>query len=293
MRVCLKEQHPFLARDALFVDLDRRDELRIDAGHVAYVDPLTAAGILILALDACAQGRPVTLELPEAEEPAAELARLGLFDALPPTVALVGGRVPLDAVDDSFTVPLRRVDPDPDRFLAELHEDVVRFGRGTAHRVFKAVSELTTNSCEHGQSPLGVHVAGRIREGRGSFGLDIAVVDAGIGVLSHLTLNPAHRRLASPREAIKAATLPDVTGTADSDRGFGLPQVLKCLNDMNGGELVILSGSAVGSFRHSLRGGWTERIVDGGWAESGTWTSLRLRLPRESSDSPKPVDLAL
>jgi len=128
--------------------------------------------------------------------------------------------------------------------------------------------------------------SGKVIEGPG---LEVAVGDAGVGMLS--TLRARYRRITRSVDALWEAFNPRVGGTPTagrSHRGAGLPLVQDRIHGrIPHGELVILSGNAFARLRadepkdvyglrasHCSGGDLTESHFEG-W---GTWARLRIPL---------------
>lgn len=161
-------------------------------------------------------------------------------------------------------VPLTNVlDEDLEQFYEEVVPDLEdHAGVRLAHSSFQALCWLVDNAVEHARSSE-VWVAGHTHvETAREHGWDNAVcefvvVDAGIGMLTHLRGNPLFGYIESSREAIEASTRAGASGIVDraEGRGLGLSLLVDWLCRHDPGELVLASGDGMGWFRcHRTRG---------------------------------------
>jgi anti-sigma regulatory factor (Ser/Thr protein kinase) len=106
--------------------------------------------------------------------------------------------------------------------------------------VFCAIREIAQNVLDHAESPFGaVAVAQRARR-RNEF--EVAVADAGIGILASLTRNARYTDVTSEADAITLALGKGVTSNPGTDNsGLGLARVRHFLRE-NEGTLLIRSG---------------------------------------------------
>ena len=111
----------------------------------------------------------------------------------------------------------------------------------------------------------------------GRRGLELAVIDGGIGILEHLRRNPRYGRFAHASTAIRHAVRPGVTGTRDH-RGYGFSDILDVVAGAGLGRLVLRSGDGIG--RITVRGSnRRQEFTSCPVAIDGTWAWLRVRVP--------------
>jgi hypothetical protein len=144
--------------------------------------------------------------------------------------------------------------------------------------VFWGIGELLDNACTHAASPIGAYVAAQTYTGTtsGRRGLELAVVDAGQGVLAHLRQNPQHRTVPDAATALRHAVQPGVTGTSDR-RGYGFSDTLSAAGDAGIGRLVLRSGDGLGRITVGRRR--ERQYLTCPQEVQGTWAWLRIRVP--------------
>jgi hypothetical protein len=146
-------------------------------------------------------------------------------------------------------------------------------GGPAASAVFQMMGELLDNALTHAVSPVGAFVAVQAYPNRR--GIELAVADAGIGILAHLRHNPRFQRYTSSRTAIELALNEGVSGEGD-ERGNGLPDLLKTAAS-HGGRLVLRSQRGFGEVKvgqHDRRTFSVHQV-----AVPGTFAWLRADLP--------------
>ena len=143
--------------------------------------------------------------------------------------------------------------------------------------VLLAVTEIARNVLDHAESAVGgVAVAQRARSRRE---FEIAVADSGIGIAASLRRNPTYRHLRSDADAITTALGPGVSSNpGDWNSGVGLTAI-RSLLWMNGGTLLIRSGSA------AVEDGRRSAIRENLTCLRGTVVTIRMR-------TGKPFDIA-
>lgn len=272
---------PLLTRGPQLID-DGGDALTIDLSELEFASPLELTGTAAIAQRHISEGRNVEVTPPSRPDIASYVRRMDLFTES----SYVGARVidtkPLDYRQDQSSVllELRRVTTpaeaeDVATWFANVAED--RFGLGSL--ALHALGELLDNATTHGDSKVGAFVAAQFYSGRTSRrpGLELAVCDAGIGVLAHLTGNPKHAHIATSAEALHAALQPGISGT-DQPRGFGLHDVLRYIGRQDMSGLILASGDAA-IHRRIRQGQDTDLRTRLASPIAGTWAWLRVRLP--------------
>lgn len=265
------------------IERERSRRLLLDASRLTFVSPLEVCGIVAMVQRAVAEGREVSFLMPEDPDVASYLQRMDVLPELA-SVGEVIGKAPKEKREDRSKVLLEVTRIDAPHEADELAERIVPLARAQAdarvtHAVFTGLGELLDNAVTHGNSRIGVYTAVQTYTGEtsGRRGLELAVVDGGIGILHHLRRNPKFRRLRSSETAIRNALEPGVTGTRDR-RGYGFTDVLEQVGKAGLGRLVLRSGDAIA--RVTVKGSYRRRqFVDGGFPTHGTWVWLRIRVP--------------
>ena len=109
------------------------------------------------------------------------------------------------------------------------------------HEICDGLWEPANNAVEHSQSEIGAVCFAQIWRGRGRRLAEVAVADAGVGILE--TLRERFPHLSSHAEAIEMALEEGVTGLDDRQRGLGLSTLRDALS-LGGPDrrLMIVSG---------------------------------------------------
>lgn len=282
MRLFLVGRHPLL-RATLRVSELERPGLVVDAQRLRFAGPLELSAVVALAHATAHRGEPVELMLPEELDAANYLQRMNVVRHVRQWGAVTGS-VGEDLREDRSGVLLETTSVTEPYEAEQVAERVIPLARHHAdarvtQAVFMGIGELLDNACSHADSPIGAYVAAQTYTGEtsGRRGLELAVVDGGIGILDHLRRNPKYRRLRYAATAIRQAVLPGVTGTTER-RGYGFSDILDEVADAGLGRLVLRSGDGIGriTVRHNSRqqvfGSCTVPIT-------GTWAWLRVRVP--------------
>jgi hypothetical protein len=219
---------------------------------------------------------------PQRSDIAAYVQRMDLYACLSDTVKIRGSLPPEERRDQSHVLlELRHVVTPAEAeqvttWFANIAQE--RFGAG-AIASFHALGELLDNATTHGESGVGAFAAAQLYTGKTSHrpGLELAVCDAGIGVLEHLRRNPKHHRLRTSSAALRLALRPGVSGTADR-RGYGLHDVLDRIGRLGMSGLILASGDAALHRRTAGPDALTHETALTSPIE-GTWAWLRVRLP--------------
>jgi hypothetical protein len=292
----LEGTEPFLRGGGLtFVGADGTSRFCIDLSRTRLADPLTVVGSALLALRAAEEGRTPRLVLPRDAAELRNLTLLGLFDCLDPAWCPASPSSPELSLPDRC-LRLRRLDFRGGRraedfvgCCTELLDKQAGSPR-LPRPVGQVLVEVIENALAHARSPVGVYAAARLyRSGRvvGGPGLEVAVGDAGVGMLG--TLRDRYRWIARSVDALREAFKPRVSGRPPGERlhrGEGLPLVRDRIHRrIPHAELIIVSGNAfaclragesrdVYGMRPALSSGndLTEAHFDG-W---GTWARLRI-----------------
>lgn len=254
----------------------------VDASRLRFARPLDLAALAVLVNFCAAAGRCPEMIVPEDFDACCYLERMNLFDEVERIGGAVRGWRPslrrqdrhdvlveVTAVSDLTAAPA----------VAERFGDLVErhVGLSAASAAVKALGELLDNALTHAGAPVPAYVAAQTY--RGARRLDIAVADAGVGILAHLRRNPAYAATVRTSAAIELALQPGVSGTADR-RGHGLSDLLNDAAQF-GGRFFVRSMDAIGSVRLARGAGAgvdRRQFFDASPATPGTWASLTLQL---------------
>jgi hypothetical protein len=237
--------------------------------EVSWLTPFDVVAVASLRARLAAEGLPPTLVPPQTPAVREYLAAVGLIDdgaekPAPRGLALALLQLPTaDAWDDL----LGEIAPD---FVSALPD-------GFGPRGLDVLGELIDNAGTHGNSEAGTFVCAQCYEGGCGLpaGLWLGVADAGPGIPGHLRLNPRYAEVDRDEELIRLARRPWVTGTRDH-RGWGLVAVFEGAAGTTEGDILIRSGSGVGSFRARPQGGPFARYGARAPRLPGTWVHVRL-----------------
>jgi len=280
VRILAHGRNPFF-KTHLSVDDDGSTDLCLDGRRLTWVGPLELTGMAALAGPARVEGREVLFLEPTN-------SRVAEYLKTADPVGLIWGSAPssddarpADGTPGRPTVllPLTRIqDADQAEVLAERITPLARpqVGAEVARALFMSLGELLDNSCSHAGSAAGVYVAAQVYAGAAGDrrGIELAVADAGIGILAHLRRNPGFGHLSSATAAIRSALKPGATGTTDR-RGYGFSDMLDEVARAGPGKMVIRSGD--GLARITVRGSQRkERFSAGSPAVPGTWVWVRI-----------------
>jgi hypothetical protein len=246
--------------------------LEIDASSMIWASPVDLTAIAAMASAAAPNG--VRLTLPADVDVAQYLARMNVVTIL-------------NGLGGSVTGPatLTMANPLADRLLEvrQLHNsgEVGAFGSDVyqlvnAHAGHKCAAifhtmlgELLDNTTQHAQSPVGAFGAAQVHSGvtSGRAGVEVAVADAGVGILQSLRTNPEYANLETCTTAIQSALRRGVSSEAgEPNRGDGLSRVAHRLRE-HGGKLVLRSGDGLARVTPGGRKfAGTETITPGTWA---------------------------
>jgi anti-sigma regulatory factor (Ser/Thr protein kinase) len=258
-----------------------QEEVHLLAGSVRFADPLDICALRSLIDHAAENALQVRLECPGDSNVHCYLERVNVYDDLPPNVILSTRRPPIQrrALSEKL-IELTRVRTSDD---AEALMDKVnaiasgQFGRGTLATAFAtAIGATAENAVMHSRSPTGALVAAQRYKGTG---LELAVVDRGLGIPQTLTQNPRHRGL-SDLEAVERSLEDGVSSSPNDGRGAGLWELEAAVAASRDATLAIASGQADLSL--SWRGGVrTCNRTTPAEPISGTWISIRLEGGKE------------
>lgn len=231
----------------------------IDLSNCVMLKPYTLACLAALAAKSIARDSHCRLVLPRDSDCSDHCLRLGLhkwFDA--PQVQSPEPR--------TTNVALRQLQGQPggdfSNSVVELLVEKSSLPAGVLPRIETHLDEVVLNAVTHSESEVGCIVVGQGFPRKAV--VEIAIVDLGIGIRSHLIKNPNHAHLVSDEQAIMHAVREGVTGTVGLNRwngpnsGIGLHELVK-YSQQGLAETTIISGSSICVFgkdspiTHSLR----------------------------------------
>lgn len=280
MRIELVGRHPFLRTVTPVHNDDSEAQLVLDARRLAFVSPLELTAIPALARTAHDIGQATTILVPADDDVTSYMQRMNVFQSLPGNAKIIG-HLPHQERSDRSTVLIEvtRLTPQSDGELADRIGElaVAHLGPGPGRRVFQSAGELIDNAISHGHSDLGAFLAAQTYTGKSSRrrGLEFAVCDTGIGVLSHLKNNPLHGQTADAETALRLALRRGVSGTTDP-RGNGLYDLFDVAKAGGYARLVLRSEHGLANI---LARGQDQRRMFRTVADPirGTWAWFRVR----------------
>ncbi len=251
-------------------------EVSIMAGSLIFAAPQEVCGLRALLDYAAIQTDSVRFDCPTDPNVHNYLARMNFYEGLPSNVALSRPAPTLRRQNRRRNlVELCRIESTED--VENLMDGVWnvaqgQFGSGAmAKACATALGAATENVVDHAESPIGALVAAQRYERRG---LELAVVDLGLGIPTTLRRNALHRGL-SDLEAVQQALVDGVSSSQQVGRGAGLTELVATVRRARASTLAIQSGRA--HLTISFRGGHqTSAYVTPADAVLGTWIFIRL-----------------
>jgi len=215
------------------------------AASLSFATPREVCGLRALVEHAATHADYVLFDCPSDDLVNRYLARMDFYADLPANVALSRAAPKVRRHDQRRQlVELTRVHTIED--VERLMDRIARvaegqFGKGTmATACATALGAATENVIDHAQSSLGAFVAAqRYRR----TGLELAVVDLGLGIPATLARNPAHAGL-DDLATVEAALRDGVTSTDEDGRGAGLYELATAVGQAGNSTLVVRSGRA-------------------------------------------------
>lgn len=254
----------------------RRDEVHVMAGSLAFTTPADLCGLRALLDHAARHAATVYFDCPTSGDVHRYLTRMNFYEDLPGNVLLSRSVPQLRRKDrKERLVELSRINcvDDVEPFIGRAWEVTKgQLGSGPlAKACATALGAATENVLDHARSPIGALVAAQ----RYNNGLELAVVDLGLGIPTTLRREPKYAGL-SDLEAVERALDDKVTSTGKDGRGAGLYELVSAVGRAGNSTLVIRSGRA--HLTTSVR----SRIKDMQRATPsspvpGTWISVRLQ----------------
>jgi hypothetical protein len=255
---------------------DHQPEVRLMASSMSFATPGEICGLRALVDHAAARADTVIFDCPASADVHGYLARMNFYAGLRENVVLSRAAPPLRRRDRRTKlielVRIRTAD-DVMRLMHRVHEVAdAHLGTGLAAKACAiALGEVTANVLDHAGTPDGALVAAQRYK---STGLELAIVDLGVGIPTTLARNPAHRGLPDI-DALERSLRDGVSGIEEPGRGAGLADLVKAVGRAG------TASFRLGSGRGQLSVGWTNnrqrrnRIVPG-VAIPGTWITLTL-----------------
>jgi anti-sigma regulatory factor (Ser/Thr protein kinase) len=277
---------PRLAASHLQAAMDEidssKDEVHLMASGIKFAAPLDICALRTLIDHAAEKARRVHLESPSDPSVHRYLERMNLYDDLPDNVTFSPDRPPIRrrALGKKL-IELSRISCSEDvenlmDSIAEIAGD--QFGRRSTvtTAVATAVGAAAENVVMHADSPTGALVAAQRYRGTG---LELAVVDRGLGIPYTLAANPRHRGL-SDLNAVERSLEDKVSSSTEEGRGAGLWELREAVAASRNATFAIASGRA------DLSISWTNGVMRRNPSTpakpiSGTWIWIRLEGGKE------------
>jgi hypothetical protein len=227
---------------------------RIDLSRVRHIRPYEVAIVAGMALLSGRVGTVAEYVAPSEDGVREHLERLNLPERL-------GDTTPNQAERRATNLPIQVLEKRSDSFGADVTDVLVaELGQelpgGLSASIAESIDEMALNALTHADSPVGCVVVGQAFPKTAV--LEVAVLDLGVTIRGHLAR--AYPDLTNDTAAIQKAFEDGVTGTRGRNRfnepnsGAGLATLAEFLS-ATGGELAILSGSAIVCMDRSGRWG--------------------------------------
>jgi hypothetical protein len=254
----------------------RYGQVDVLAASLRFATPLDLCALRALVDYAAGCADLVDFECPSLVEVQNYLGRMNFYADLPPNVVLSRDPPALRRNDRSTRlVELCRVESCDD--VQQLEERVWQvaqshFGKGPmAKACVSVIAAASENVLDHATSPIGALVAAQRYE---RTGLEVAIVDLGVGIPNRLREKPEFDHL-TDIDAVENALRDGVTSTGEVGRGAGLAELIAAAERAGRSTLVIQSGQA--HFTVSCREGANDIYrTRPEIPVPGTWISLRL-----------------
>lgn len=220
----------------------------IDLSKLRLMRPYTVAAIAALG---SMSDNKADLVLPDTQDARDYVLRVGLGDFF-----RVGEASPLSA--SPRAVGVRRLQMPSSTFADEITTVWEReFGSlpsGLRPRLANHLDEMIRNALAHAGSTIGCIVAAQVYPRTKT--VEIAILDVGQTIRTHLVKNPLHKHIPTDDAAIIHATGEGVSGTlsgtlnalGEPNSGIGLFE-LRQYCECGGGEVTIVSGNAMVTFQ--------------------------------------------
>lgn len=259
------------------------EEVRLMASGIKFAAPLDICALRTLIDHAAERVARVHVECPNDPSVHRYLERMNLYDDLPENVTLHPDRpVIYRRARGKRLIELCRIGCSEDAetlvdSVAEIASEQFG-GRSKVTTAFAtAIGAAAENVVMHAASPTGALVAAQ-RYHR--TGLELAVVDRGLGIPTTLARNPRHRGL-TDLEAVQGSLKDGVSSSTEPGRGAGLWELREAVAASGNATLAIASGRA------DLSLSWKSGVVSHNPSIpakpiSGTWIWIRLEGRKEN-----------
>jgi hypothetical protein len=251
--------------------------LEVMAGSLTFVTPLDLCALRALVDQTAMFCDSVFFDCPVTPDVHNYLGRMNFYKGMPPNVELSRNAPVLRRTNrKTRLIEVCRVESSDN--VQRLEESVwavaqPHFGSGPMARAcVSVIAAATENVLDHAKSPVGAVVAAQSYR---RTGLELAVVDLGLGIPNTLRSRSAYRGF-TDIEAVERALDDGVTSTGEEGRGAGLAEIISSARRTKNSTLVIQSGHA--QFTLSCSGGTTRTYSTcPGMSTPGTWISLVLK----------------
>jgi anti-sigma regulatory factor (Ser/Thr protein kinase) len=263
---------------AAIADLDsHRRQVNLMAASMSFATPAEICGLRALVEYAAERADTVFFDCPSADDVHRYLARVDFYEKLPGNVALsrpVPGLRRKDRRSQLIELVRVRSAGDVEHLMERVHRVAgAHLGTGPAAiACATAIGEATSNVLDHAESRNGAFVAAQ--RYTATTGLEVAIVDLGVGIPVTLARNPAHRGL-SDLTAVQRSLQNGVSRITDPGRGTGLAELVKAVGRAGTASLRI------GSRRAQLTIGWRggcerQQATAPACPVPGTWIAVTL-----------------
>jgi hypothetical protein len=260
------------------------EEVRLMGSGIRFADPLDICALRTMIDHAAEKAACVHVECPDDPSVHRYLERMNLYDALPANVTLHPERPVIHRrargrrlIELSRIICSEDAEALVDR-VAEIASEQFG-GRSKVTTAFAtAVGAAAENVVMHAESPTGALVAAQRYQGTG---LELAVVDRGLGIPTTLGRNPRHRDL-TDLQAVRSSLEDGVSSSSQPGRGAGLWELREAVAASGDATLAIASGRA------DLSLSWRDGVVSHNPSSparpiSGTWIWIRLEGRKENA----------
>ncbi len=248
----------------------RRSVVTLDLRSVEFVTPFAIAAMATQIEAAYDRGQKVRLLCPARAETLMYLAVSGFFHHVRSRAVVEGPAefVSRDPTTAITVLPLTRIEDngDVDQALAVVRELIRQLSReGNWHKRFRSlVVELCGNIFRHADIQVGYVVAQRYNARGGAF-IELAIGDAGRGVIGSLAGRHPQLLDLDPAEALRTAVRERLSSRPDEHGGNGFHGLHKIAAERHG-QFVLRSGRARVSARRGsaeLRGTTRDHVLPG------------------------------
>jgi hypothetical protein len=254
-----------------------QDEIVVAATSIQFATPMAVCGLRATLDAAAAVASRVVLACPAIPDVHRYLTRVDVYADLPPNVEMDASLPILVRRErDERLIELVRVRNADD--VEALMDRVSRVAGAqlqraeTAIACATAIGAATENVIDHAQSPIGALVCAQRYS---AVGLEIAVVDLGLGIPVTLAGNPRHADM-TDLAALELALQDGISSSTERGRGAGLAGLLKGVASVGNATLRLAAGRGelVISWKdgrelryrtipnYAVRGTWIQAILE-------------------------------